>query len=93
MSNTNEIANVNKDISLSIKEERSKLPIIPPIFTITPFNAFAVHLNSGTQTSEYMAYMFPTHKLVKKNPKNPIVMKKIQEKTISKVVAIKEGIK
>ena len=34
-------------------------PIIPPILAMTPVNALAVPLNSGTDTSEYIANMFP----------------------------------
>ena len=77
----------------SIKEVRSKLPIIPPIFTTKPFNALAVPLNSGGQTSEYIANMFPTQRVVKKNPKNPTAIKKIHEKIICRGSAVKKGIK
>ena len=88
-----EIAIENKDISLSINEESSKLPIIPPILNIIPFNALAVLLNSGTQTSEYMAKILPAHKDVKKNPRKPIAIKNIQEIIVCKDVSALKGIK
>ena len=79
--------------SLMIKAERSKFPIIPPILDIKPFKELAMLLASGTQTSEYIAKIFPVEREVRKNPKNPIVIKKIQDNTISKGVSILKGIK
>ena len=91
--NSRAIAKGSNLRSLMIIAERSKFPIIPPIFDINPFKELAVLLASGTQTSEYIAKIFPLERDVKKKPKNPIVIKKIQDNAISKGVSILKGIK
>ncbi len=68
---TKVIENESRPTLSRIRDDISTLPIIPPMFIITPLRALTVLFSLGITTSEHIANWFPVGKKTKKYPNMP----------------------